>query len=1086
MRRTIAWGLLGVILIAALAAPIQGLATGVSAAPLVSQSASADGMMRIWLSSMKSNTSFSLTMTGNYTINGTQLTSGSRVQVEFSGGTVYATYGGQRVSMGAGFTLTRQSGGVWIDQSSSPRNEYPGNIAFVYSGGTAYVICTLYLEDYLYGVLPYEMDNAFPLEALKAQAVTARTYAVANKKAGGLYDLSDVQSSMVFRGVDRSKTNCISAVNETKGIVMQYNGQYISANFGASNGGWTELNSNAWGGAKTAYYDIKKDPFDLANPLSPVKSYDIYKQPGSAKDDKAYALIRSALAAKRGGTAGSYYIEQITGVTLHTPRYASPSELYTQMRVNVQANGFIDTVDIPLFPTVKTGLGLSLNGSSMDNELFSVTEQTDRYVLSARRYGHGVGLSQRGAQQMANTGYNYREILGFYFTGIQLAAKSFAQNWSAGVVTGGQTGTATQAPVIVTPTPYATAAERTGRVQLANTSSRLNMRQSPNVTSQVVSRLSHGTTVTITGEVDTWYSVRYGSLSGYIAKEYVVVTQTGTPTETGGVYILTQSESLSLRSEPRATAAIVGAVPNGAAVTVLQQGTSWSQVRYGTITGYVMTQYLSTAKPGASTGTEAGLVAVVTLENPSGSLNMRVSPSTTGTVVKKLRHNDTLTVVERGDAWSKVSHGGSTGYVINTYIRFLTQVGTTAAPGAIVTPTPTHYPGVTAAPTPVASTRLAVVTLSSGSLNLRSLPNSSADIVASIPNRAQVTVTQLGDSWCGITYGQTSGYVARRYLAIETSSSGAGTGAAATVSPTQASSYAWAITEANGKVNIRRSPSITGTIIGSVPHGGQVQIIDEDKEWTYARYGSVSGYISTTYLSRTNPNVSSGGTSTKAPSGSEGYAYISTQSGGPVNLRKSASKSSTVLIEVDHGSKVQVVESGGEWTKVIAGALTGYVASQYVVANPPTTAALTTQSPSQTIRVINRARVNLDINVSLLPLRASASANAQIVANLTNNATVDVLAYHGSRAEWLYVRDGTTYGYAPRADFVLSDDVVMVSQQYDDVILYKYKDTTATVLRTLRAGELITLIYTEPDGWLNVRTSDGTVGYIKNGLVAPI
>lgn len=107
--------------------------------------------------------------------------------------------------------------------------------------GTLVPILSLSVEDYLLGVVPYEMSDSFPLEALKAQAVCARTYALSHLNASRAYDVVDTTNDQVFKGVDSSTKNAARAVQETAGIVGMYNGKLAECFYSASNGGQTEL-----------------------------------------------------------------------------------------------------------------------------------------------------------------------------------------------------------------------------------------------------------------------------------------------------------------------------------------------------------------------------------------------------------------------------------------------------------------------------------------------------------------------------------------------------------------------------------------------------------------------------------------------------------------------------------------------------------------------------------------------------------------------------------------------------------------------------------------------------------------------------
>lgn len=1056
MRRSVARFFACVTLVALLFAPVSVQGDALQ----LTTGGSRNGMMRVWLSSIRSYTSYNITVTGGtYTVNGQTLSSGSSIKVEFSGGTIYATINGTRQAMGTSVTLSRQSGGVRIAESLAPANTYPGDLRFFYSGSIAYVVCTLPMEEYLYGVLPYEMDNSFPLEALKAQAVAARTFAAFSMRSTGNYDVTDTVTYQVFRGVNTNNTRCIQAVDATRGQVMMYNGSFIEANFSASNGGQTETRYNAWGSSSVAYQVIQDDPYDLANPSSSVRSYTLYATPDNGQSATAYAMIQNALAGRLGGAASGYVIQEVTDVTPHTPKYASPSRVYTQLGVTVRYNGgMTTTVDIPIFSTVKTTLGLGIN--STNNELLTVTRDGTSFKLSMRRFGHGVGLSQRGAQQMANQGLGYRDILGFYYPNVQLTQVDFTSSWGSGGSSGG-TGTED-------PTANAT-------ITLSKATDSLNIRREANASAAVLTSLPHGTRVTVTGESGSWYAVTCGNISGYASKSYVVRDVVPGPTGSGGTVgtarVSVQSGTLNLRASKSDSADILTYIPNGYEVEVFEKGDVWCGVRYGGQSGYVMTKFLTmiTASPTPTPTAipqQGGGTAVVTLSNTAETLNLRESPSTSSGVLAKLRNGAVLTVLLRDTTWTQVQVAGLVGYVMNTYVRY--DGGNTATPTAVPTTPPatqTQYatvsvasgtlnlraspnltskvvttipngatvsvlqagdlwyaisyagrvgyvlrmylkvendtsPGVQPTPTPVPSAQAyatvrvasgtlnlrsgpslgssvvttipnqaqvallstadmwcgvryggyegyvmrsylsvgdsatpvptptpkpggesiaATVSVNSGRLNLRSAPNMSAGILLTIPNRADVVITELGDVWCAVRYAGVEGYVMRSYLTL-------GTAVQPTSPPVSSTRTAWVNTKNGGSVNIRTSPSSGSSIVGTAAYGAQLQWLDQSGTWAYVQYGSITGYVAAEYLTETKPD-------SDVPA-EDVYLYVKTRSGGTVNLRESASSSSKSLALLPHGTKLMLVEEGAQWTRVRYDKELGYVATEYLSTTP--------------------------------------------------------------------------------------------------------------------------------------------------------
>ena len=182
-------------------------------------------------------------------------------------------------------------------------------------------------------------------------------------------------------------------------------------------------------------------------------------------------------------------------------------------------------VELEIFPTVERALGLSINGGS--NELVTVRETETAFVVESRRYGHGVGMSQRGAQCMAGTyRWTYDQILRFYYPG--MAVKVYASSFSlpapvsaAFLATPGPAATPTPrptaAPLSSTPAPgeYLVAVTNIG------VNSYLNLRAESNTQSAVLRQLYYGQQLIVTQEAGDWLRVRMDDWTGYVMAQYV-------------------------------------------------------------------------------------------------------------------------------------------------------------------------------------------------------------------------------------------------------------------------------------------------------------------------------------------------------------------------------------------------------------------------------------------------------------------------------------------------------------------------------------------------------------------------------------
>ncbi len=313
---------------------------------------------------------------------------------------------------------------------------YLGDMTFDVSDGGIRAINTLPVEHYLYGVVSHEMSNTFPVEALKAQAVCARGYAVANCSAYRLraYDIVDTSDDQVYHGYASKYTRAIAAVDETAGQVLTYEGDIIQAYYSASNGGQTELTGNVWA-SNMPYYLQYDDKYDLANPDS-LEQKSFIPSVFSAEtlplmDTLVLELLQQGADAAAGETVT---LVSTVRVKAYDAIYDPPSRMYTKADATLmvkRADGSTGqlTVSISFDDLIysdenfkgifNTKTKMRMRGAE-PGELKADGVTYEGWFLTNRRYGHGVGMSQRGAQQRATDGQGFAEILSFYYAGTQL------------------------------------------------------------------------------------------------------------------------------------------------------------------------------------------------------------------------------------------------------------------------------------------------------------------------------------------------------------------------------------------------------------------------------------------------------------------------------------------------------------------------------------------------------------------------------------------------------------------------------------------------------------------------------------------
>jgi stage II sporulation protein D len=271
------------------------------------------------------------------------------------------------------------------DQSLSIGDRSFRGVLLIQPQSTGFIVVNrLPLEDYLRGVVPKEMPAVWPLEALKAQAVAARTYALyqIEKHQDEQWDVMATVMSQVYGGRQGETPSTDQAVRETAGQILTYNQRPILAYFHSNSGGHTENTASVWG-TDLPYLEAVNDPYSKGTRVDSWQA--------------TYTLdqINQALAS-----------DGIVGVTDIQPDQYSPSGRVTRIRFQTVTG----SMDMPA-NTARLRLGSTVMKSTWWTEI----KQGNRFVFQGQGYGHGVGMSQWGAKSMADIGSTYQEILAYYY-----------------------------------------------------------------------------------------------------------------------------------------------------------------------------------------------------------------------------------------------------------------------------------------------------------------------------------------------------------------------------------------------------------------------------------------------------------------------------------------------------------------------------------------------------------------------------------------------------------------------------------------------------------------------------------------------
>lgn len=334
------------------------------------------------------------------------------------------------------------------------------------SGLTPYNIVDM--EEYLFGVVPKEMPSSWPEEALKAQAVAARSIATFqyNRYLSSGYNVVDTTTTQVYGGYLAETLATNKAVNATNGEVICYNGSVAEAVYFSTSGGVTEDAKNVWG-SDVAYLKSVKDIYETEPSQKPwtrtitlneidrcLENYGA--NIGSAKGVQIVSRTSSGRVQEMNilGTNGTYtvkdekirsFFSSSNGGSLKSRLFSftgninsgNSNTVATNNEVTIiSANGKDTLPSKNLMVMTSTGLGtladsFTVQSATGSAQMTTTTTQAVTEVASnnsetvwgditiyGEGFGHGVGMSQSGAKGMAQAGFSYKEILQYYYTGV--------------------------------------------------------------------------------------------------------------------------------------------------------------------------------------------------------------------------------------------------------------------------------------------------------------------------------------------------------------------------------------------------------------------------------------------------------------------------------------------------------------------------------------------------------------------------------------------------------------------------------------------------------------------------------------------
>ena len=296
-------------------------------------------------------------------------------------------------------------------------------------------------------------------------------------------------------------------------------------------------------------------------------------------------------------------------------------------------------------------------------------------------------------------------------------------------------------------------------------------------------------------------------LAGMTAAAALALSSTAALADTADS-ALVQGGRLNLRETPSLAAKVLGQFPTGTLVEIVESGEEWHKVEVEGKAGYMMAQFLSTAKKQqtATVRTNTGI-----------GLNLREEPATDGAIITSVKNGGEVVVLQKGSAWSRVSVGTHEGFMATKYLNFGSQSAQQPSTGRIAV---------------VSNPRNTQV------LNLRQSASLDAKVLSYYRNGVKVTILQSGSTWHKVQVEDGKvGYMMAKYLKL--------TGESASLQPFQAQ-----VINVNGGsyVNFRKGASLSAGIIDRIDVGASVTVLEHGADWCKVSIDGVEGYMSTWFL----------------------------------------------------------------------------------------------------------------------------------------------------------------------------------------------------------------------------------------------
>ncbi|PWL52413.1 MAG: hypothetical protein DBY38_10795 [Clostridium cadaveris] len=598
-----------------------------------------------------------------------------------------------------------------------------------------------------------------------------------------------------------------------------------------------------------------------------------------------------------------------------------------------------------------------------------------------------------------------------------------------------------------------------GKGKVINVTSALRIRKGPGTTYDAIGWLYNDDNVEILGREGQWFKIKNNDTIGYCHEDYIKeVRQDDTEIVpenplTGKGEVINITSNLRIRSSASTSSSVLGYLNNGDSFDILGKEGQWYQISHNGTQGYIYGDYVKVIEEGGNQNsgndssnnggnentTAQGKGQVI---NITSNLRIRSKASTDSEIIGYLNNGDTFDILGKEGQWYQISRNGTNGYIHGDYVKVIEEGGN-QNPGS-----DSGNNGVNENNSVQSNGQVINVT---SNLRIRSSASTSSSVLGYLNNGDSFNILGKEGQWYHISYNGIQGYIHGDYVkeiqgnAEDSGNGNSGNNGSSNENNSVAGKTGQVINVSTG-LRMRSGAGTNYEVVGWLYEGDNFEILGKEDSWYKINKNGVNAYIHSDYVkvlengdgnqNNSGSGSNSGGETSKASKGN----VINAPNG--LRIREGAGTNYSVVGWLYDNDEVKIAEKSGQWYKIEAKGVTGYVHSDYIKTS--------TDEGSNNENTENISKKGKIVNVSTaLRVRKEPNTSSEVLGFVYSGSIVDI---KGKTGEWYKISYDGQEAYV-HSDYVKEVSGDEVTDNNNPSVVIKKKGKVVNVESSLRVRE---------------------------------